>query len=243
MRSAALDITMPALSLLLLLQSGAALAVSVGQSDDFEDGTRQAWEMGFIDATTNNMTNIADGGPAVAGDNYLEVVADGTQVAGGRLTFFNRSQWSGDYIGAGITAIALDVSNIASSAPLNLRLAIDGGFSDPDNPGSFIGGLFATSASISLEAGTGWTHAVFSLLPAALTPVSGRSGVTGNDVLAALGNVTELRLLNSELPDWNGLPVSATLGIDNIQAVPLPPTALLFGSGLLGLGIWQRRRR
>jgi hypothetical protein len=234
---------MPALFLLLLLQSGTALAVRVGQADDFEDGTRQAWEMGLLAATTSNMTNVADGGPGGMSDNYLEVVSDGTLVAGGRLTFFNQNQWSGDYTSAGITAIAMDLKNLSSSEPLQIRLAIEGGFLDPVNPGSFIGGLFATSANISLEAGTGWTHAVFSLLPAALTPVSGRSGVTGNDVLAALGNVTELRLLNSELPDWNGLPVSATLGIDNIQAVPLPPTALLFGSGLLGLGIWQRRRR
>jgi hypothetical protein len=83
---------------------------------------------------------------------------------------------------------------------------------------------------------------VFSLLPGDLVPVSGRSGDTGNDVMAALGNVLELRLLNSATPDWNGLPVSAMLGVDNVTAVPLPPALVLFASGLVAL-LAKRRRR
>jgi len=220
---------LPLLFCLLLLQSGTAWAISVGQIDDFEVGTRQEWQMGFSGATSSNMTNIANGGPAGAGDNFLQVVADGTLVAGGRLTFFNTLQWSGDYLGAGITAITLDLNNISSSQPLNLRLGFNGS-----------GGLFTTTASVSLASDSGWTQASFSLLPADLTSVSGRSGLTGFDALATLGNVTELRLLNSASPDWTGLPVVATLGIDNVSAVPLPPAAFLFGSGLIGLCMWRR---
>lgn len=215
---------------LLLLQSGTTRAVSVGQIDDFEDGTRRDWQMGFIDVTTGNITNIANGGPAGTGDNFLQVVTDGTLVAGGRLTFFNKLQWSGNYTGAGVTTITLDLNNISSSQPLNLRLGFNGN-----------GGLFTTTASFTLASGSGWTQTSFSLLPADLTSVSGRSGLTGFDALATLGNVTELRLLNSTSPGWTGLPVIATLGIDNISAVPLPPAALLFGSGLAGLGMWRSR--
>ena len=71
--------------------------------------------------------------------------------------------------------------------------------------------------------------------------VSESSGITGNDVMAALGNVAELRLLNSATPDWAGTPVTATPGIDNISAVaaPLPPSFLLPGSGLIGLSTQQ----
>ena len=84
---------------------------------------------------------------------------------------------------------------------------------------------------------------VFSLLSGDLVPVSGRSGVTGNDVMVALGNVLELRLLNSATPDWSGLPVSATLGFDNVTAVPLPPAFVLFASGLVALLAKNGRNR
>ncbi len=221
---------------LALLQPGTARAISVGQIDTFEDYTLQGWRMGVASVTDSHMSNIADGGPAGTGDNFLRVVADGTNVAGGRLTFFNSLQWTGDYTAAGITAIAMDLNNLSASEPLNLRLAINGGFVDPSGT-SIIGGVFATTTSITLDVGSGWTRVVFSLLPDDLTPVSGSRGPnpTGNDVGATLANVEELRLLNSATPDWNGLPVVGTLGIDNIQAVPLPPALALFGSGLLVL--------
>ena len=232
-RVTAHSITRFTLFALLLLQSSLAAAVSTTQLDSFSDGTTQGWEMGIPSVTASHMTIITDGGPAGAGDNFLQVVADGTSVAGGRLTFLNKAQWTGDYIGAGVTAIAMDLNNISSSETLNPRLAINGGF---------LGGLFATSASATLDSGSGWTHMEFSLLPGDLVPVSGRSGVTGNDVMAALGNVLELRLLNSATADWNGLPVSATLGIDNITAVPLPSALVLFASGLVAL-LAKRRRQ
>jgi hypothetical protein len=223
----------PILSLLCLvvLHSGTAWAASVGQMDDFEDGSRQGWQMGFIDATNNNMTNVADGGPAGAGDNFLQVFSDGTAVASGRLTFFNKNQWTGDYLGAGVTSITMHMRNLSPRAPLNMRLGVNGD-----------GGLFVTAASLALAGGSGWTTAAFSILPDDLTSVSGRAGPAGFDAMATLGNVTELRLLNSASPDWTGLPVSATLGIDNIRVVPLPPAAWLFVSALLGLGAVQRRR-
>ena len=237
---AARRLTLFTWSALLLLQSGLAAAVTTTQLDSFSDGTAQGWEMGVASVTATHMAVIPDGGPAGAGDSILQVVADGTSVAGGRLTFFNQAQWSGDYLSAGITAIAMDLNNIGSSETLNLRLGINGGFRDAGL--NFIGGLFATSAVATLDSGSGWTHTVFSLLPGDLVPVSGRSGVAGNDVAAALGNVLELRLLNSATPDWNGLPVSATLGVDNITAVPLPSALVLLASGVVAL-LAKRRRR
>jgi len=231
-------LTAPSIAMLLsllLFQSGAARAISVSQIDTFGDSTIQGWRMGIPTVTDSHMTNIADGGPAGAGDNFLQVVADGTAAQGGRLTFFNRLQWTGNYTAEGVTAIAMDLKNFSPSESLNLRLAINGGFRDPSF--NFIGGVFTTSANISLDSGSGWKQAVFSLLPSDLIPISGGIGgnTTGNDVQAALANVLELRLLNSATPDWSGLPVDATLGIDNIHAVPLPPALALFGSGLVVL--------
>ncbi|MGB5471913.1 MAG: hypothetical protein WBQ78_00365 [Gammaproteobacteria bacterium] len=161
------------------------------------------------------------------GDNFLQVVVDGTSVQGGRLTFFNRLQWTGDYTTAGVTAIDLELK-FGRLLNLDLQLA---------NNVDTIGGVFATSASISLDTGSGWTRVVFSLLPGDRIPASGDIG--GNtddiDVQAALANVLELRLLNSVTRGWNGLPVNGTLGIGNIRAVPLPSSRALLGSGLPAL--------
>lgn len=239
MRSASASNAMRPLLGLLLLQAGTAWALGIGQLDDFQDGGLQGWQMGSATVTNDHMTNMADGGPAGAGDHYLQVTTDSTLPFGGnRLTVFNKAQWSGDYLTAGITAIAMDVRNFTPGETLDLRLGINGFDSFVT-----VGGLFATSDSVSLTSDSGWAHAVFSLLPGDLVPVSGRSGVTGNDVLATLGNVTELRLLNSAAPSWTGDPVTATLGVDNIRVVPLPPALWLFLSALPGLWALQRRPR
>lgn len=237
-------LTVPGIAMLLsllLLQSGVVRAISVSQIDDFEDGTLQGWEMGTTTVTADHMTNITDGGPVGVGDSYLEVTSDSSVNFGGsRLTFFNRLQWTGDYTAAGITAIAMDLKNFSPTEALNIRLAINGGFGPNFN---MTGGVFTSAASISLDSGSGWTRAVFSLLPGDLIPISGGVGgnTTGNNVQATLANVLELRLLNSAIPHWSGLKVTATLGVDNIHAVPIPPTFVLFGSGLVVL--LHRRRK
>lgn len=227
---------------LLLLQPGMAHSVSLGQPDNFTDGSLQNWATGRADITAAFMSNQIDGGPAGTGDNYLQMSSDGSITTGGgnRITLFNQLQWQGDYLNAGITGIAMDIKNISSDAALNLRLAINGGFIDSSF--NSIGGLFSTVASVTLDSGSEWTHVVFSLRPEDLVAVIGQSNANpNNDVMAALANVTELRLLNSPAPDWNGQKVTATVGFDNITAVPLPPSLLLFTSGFVALLIKRRR--
>ena len=155
--------------------------------------------------------------------------------SGNRLTFFNREQWTGDYTAAGITAIAMDVRNFCPCDPLNLRLGVNASVIDSTGT-SILGGTFVTSA-ISLDSSSGWTRVVFSLRPEDLIAVDPARGnyVMGNDVQITLANVNELRILNSADPDWNGLPFTGRLGIDNIHVVPLPPALALFASGLVVL--------
>ena len=229
-------------AVLTLLPSAATRAASVGQLDDFEDATLQGWAMGIAEVTDNFMRNVADGGPEGPGDSYLEVRADSTVTFGGkRLTFFNREQWTGNYTAAGITAIAMDLKNFSTTEILNMRLAINGGTGISTD---VTGGVFISDSISRLDVGGGWTRAVFSLLPSDLIAISGGIGgnTFGNDVAATLANVQELRLLNSATDSWAGNPVTATVGVDNIQAVPLPPAIALFGSAL-ALLLGQRKRK
>ena len=232
------------LALLCLLPPTLAQAASIDQSDDFEDMTLQNWAMGVATVTAARMANIADGGPAGAGDAYLEVTADGTILRGGgnRLTFFNREQWTGDFTAAGITAIAMDLKNFSNSEILNMRLAIDGGTGTTTT--GITGGVFISNSIRRLDVGGGWNRAVFSLLPSDLIAISGGIGgnTAGNDVAATLANVQELRLLNSVADSWSGLPATASLGVDNITAVPLPAALALFGSALLALVLGRRKK-
>lgn len=226
----------------LVLQAGTARAISIGQIDDFEDTTLQNWHKGSVLSTAENMGNVFTGGPAGLGDNYLGTIGDGHHLDdGGRITILNRTQWTGDYLAAGVTAIEMGLNDfesadlLGSSVPLYIRLGLRGD-----------GGLFSTSTRFTLNSGSGWLHAVFPILPGDLTAVSGRSGVPGFDALATLGNVTELRLIHSAVADWSGTPVVAYVGVDNISpvsTVPLPPAVWLFGSGLGGLLAFRQRYR
>jgi len=101
-----------------LALTASVLGVTPGQTDNFEDGTTQGW----TDGQGNNTANIVTGGPAGAGDNYLQV-SSGTFGGGPHLTVFNRSQWSGDYLAAGATNISMDLKNFGSGF-LHMRLVI-----------------------------------------------------------------------------------------------------------------------
>jgi hypothetical protein len=179
-----------------LLASAAALAVSLGQTDDFQAGTTQGWTSG--PANPNPPVWVGAGGPDGVGDGFLRVEANGGNAAGGNLVAFNTTQWAGDYLGAGVGAVRVDLRNLGAS-PLVVRLLLEG-------PG---GGYYSIDAS-ALRADSGWRGVTFQLGAAAL------SG--GFDAEATLSSVTKLRILHA--PTLAGVePVDGVLGIDNITAV------------------------
>ncbi len=192
--------------------AAAGLAVTLGQVDDFEDGTVMGWtESG---GSSNPPVNVADGGPEGTGDNYLENESSGGAGASGRMEMFNSTQWAGDYIGAGINSIAARVANFGSgdNAPngtdpdLHIRLAV--------TRNDLTTRYGSTRAAVIPPDGE-WRFVVWDLADMGL--ISGTA--TLDDVLL---NVSTLRVVSAEAgPAWNGDQVDATLGLDLFGAYDL----------------------
>jgi hypothetical protein len=184
-----------------------AAAVTVGLVDDFQDGTVQDW-------SGSPTSNIADAGPAGTGDNALRVNSTN------RIVVYNVTQWTGDYIAAGVKRIAMDIRQ-ANSFPFELRIALASGE-------LFFGGsgdTYVTNYTVNVPNDGQWRHIEFSVTPVDFVP----SLTTTNrmpDAAAALANVTHLRLLhNPMLESFVGATGPAVFFLDNIVALGDAPTA------------------
>jgi hypothetical protein len=193
-----------------ILQPALAPAVTIGQTDNFEDGTTQNWVVGLLGAVPPvPPANVATGGPAGDGDNYLLLtsVADLVTSPGNRLVVINETQWTGNYLSAGFNFITMDVNNLGTT-DLVLRLRVE----DPDAPPSNTPTHIAVSTQgIFVPAGSGWTRIGFPVGPSYFTALKG-------DVTAALSNVAEFRIYHNTTPTFPGPVIDALLGIDNIKA-------------------------
>jgi hypothetical protein len=206
-------------------------AVAIGEIDTFQDGTTEGWFAGggpVGGVPPFPPQNVPDGGPGGVGDAYLQITAVGGDGPGSRLTANNATQWTGDYLAAGVTSIEMDLRNLGTS-DLTVRLL----FEDP------MGGPpvneAVTSFGALLPAGGDWTHVVFPVSAADLTPLSG-------DPATLLGQVTFVRIIHSPTPD-RPVAVAGVLGVDNITAIPEPSSLALTASAILAGLMASRRRR
>ncbi len=193
-------------------------AITLGASDDFQDGTTAGWNSGPANPTPP--VNVASGGPAGSTDAYLKLTSTGASGPGSRLVAISGPQWSGNYLAAGVNAITLDVRNLGGTV-LSLRLLVEG------PPGSSALSSFANEVAV----GGGWQHISFSLDPSLLTGAAG----------AALASVTQIRLYHGATAAFPGPGIVAQLGVDNISAVPEPAAALTLAVGLAALLVRHRR--
>jgi hypothetical protein len=190
----------------ILLSTSLSLAVVPGQLDDFQSGTVLGWGGG----KTVPPEHHANGGPNGTGDGFLQITTTNFH-----LGTKNTAQWSGNYITAAIPAIEMDLNNFGPAA-VDIRIVFFGP-----------GGMFASSNRVSLAAGSGWQHAVYSLAPANMWYVSGG---TANPV-DTLSGVTTLLIRNDRDPPTpqgaHPPHITGTLGIDNIHALPEPGLSIM----------------
>jgi hypothetical protein len=206
------------LPLLAALTAMPAAAIVLGQIDDFETLTTQNWSGGA------NPTNIPNGGPDGSGDAYLQITPSGTGY--GPLGTYNQTQWTGDYTAAGVGRISFDLNNFGPS-PVALRISI-----------LTTVATFTTTNEVVLPPNSGWVTAEFLLDPVAMT----RTGGTGT-FAQAMANVGKLLIRHDPDPispsgQRNG--VAATLGIDNVTALPEPGLVGALAAGSALLAAWHR---
>ena len=189
-----------------------AHALTLGMADTFQSGVDGGWSIGAASALPPVVVN--SGGPAGAGDGYLSLVSIGGDVANSRLTVIAGPQWAGSYSASGVDGITMDVRN-SGSTDLDLRLRLE----------SPAGAIALSTSAVHVPAGSGWVAVSFSLAPSALT----------GQADAALANTLQLRLFHSSTAAFPGAPIVASLGVDNVTAVPEPAAAWLLLAGLATL--------
>ncbi len=185
------------------------LAVDAAQKDTFESGAA-GWSHGA--ASPNPPTVMSGGGPAGAGDPYLQNVASGENAPGGRMVVFNRAQWAGDYSALDAPlAVAADVANFGDT-PLFLRLGVQG---DADTQKT----RYVSTEAVMLPADGQWHAVAFPVGQDVMTNVGGKAPFD-----AVLAGVTELRIVSAEAePAWSGDGVAGTLGLDNVRVIGASP--------------------
>lgn len=206
--------------LLLLVASLRVLAVAPGQLEDFQSDTG-GWAAGAPHPVPPSI--LPDAGPEGVGDAVLRVVALGGAGAGSMLAVFNRTEWAGDYLSSGVTALTLALNN-PGAQPLDIRVALTGA-----------GASWASVNPFALPADGAWYEVQFGLGASELTRVAGVA-----DHATSLQAVTELRVLHNPNPDFRGAPVAGTLLVGTVTAVPEPGTATLV---LLGGAVLLLSRR
>lgn len=191
------------------LFAGPAAAVSLGTTDTFEHGSTEGWSTG--DPSPN---------PPVAVDGYLLLSSTGISGPGGKLVAWPGDDFDGNYLAAGVSALAMDLNNLGPTT-LSLRLYLDGP----------LGSTAVSKSAIVLPVGSGWTSVVFPMLPAAFD----------GPATLVLGGVSQLRLYHGVAASYPGGAIVAQLGVDNVVAVPEPGMAWMLAGGLAALALLRRR--
>lgn len=175
--------------------------IALGLTNDFEDGTTQGWSNGG--QSPNPPVNVPDGGPAGAGDNYLEEQSAGGGGAGSRLITFNVSpEWRGNYTAAQADLLRFNVRNSSASETLHIRVGLSGG---PDET------EMATTTAEVITTGGDWTEVLIDISATNFTVTGGSDSVE-----TVLSDVDEIRIYSNEAISFIGDNIVGTMDLDNI---------------------------
>ncbi|MEM9374487.1 MAG: hypothetical protein AAGA55_12665 [Planctomycetota bacterium] len=210
----------------LVGSAGSASAnVEGGQIDTFESDVA-GWSNTF-GAPTTSWT--ASGGPGGAADAYMTIETNGSPSGpGSRLGAWNGIQWSGDYVGQGITQIRIDIAGFEGpGAELRLQFL------------SNVGSQFTSLNSVFVPTDSVWRTYTFDISENGMFQTGGAS-----DYADSFADVTRMHLRHQPgAPGGFGSPPAydGRIGIDNVRAVPGPAGLGVLSSGLLA-GFWRGRR-
>lgn len=209
---------------LAMAAGGASASVVFGQVDTFDTGVMD-WNNSFGQQTA---AWINGGGPGGAADPYLQIRSSGASSgAGSRLGAWNDAQWTGDFLGQGITSIQVDIAGFEGAAT-ELRLLFI------SNSGS----TFTSTVSQSIASDGVWRTYVFDITPAGMTKVAGFPGYE-----ESFSDIFRMHIRHqpgAPAPSGGAPAYPGRIGVDNIRAVP--GVASLGVIGVAGVLTGRRRR-
>jgi hypothetical protein len=214
--------------LVALLASPAAPragAITLGTVDNFQAGTTAGWAGGAA------VTNLANAGLAGAGDNALRVSASN------RVAIVNTAQWTGDFAGAGVRKLLLDIRN-DNAFPLQIRLGLARGTIGSGGSGD----TYVSASAVPVPADGQWHRIALSLAAADLAPHVANSNPTPSAAFA-LQSVSHFRILHNPAADFLGGVGPAIFLLDNITAIPEPATLSMAALALGVAAVSSSRRR
>ena len=177
------------------------LTVLVGQIDDFQDGTAQNWHSGASTVPAN-----ITGGPGGVSDRFIQV-SSGSFGGGPRLVAFNNTQWVGNFVAAGVTAVSMDLKNLNTTSE-SIRIALRA------VTGASLTG-YASTDKFVLPADDAWHHVVFPLDASGLTAVGSPAALSTFLTAVADFRIVEADAAPAVIGDFG----SFSVGVDNITAI------------------------
>ena len=205
----------------------AIFGISLGQVDTFENGTVQGWKPEGFGVL---VSNINGGGPTGINDHYLDVFAGGSNIQS-NLQTHNDSQWTGNFVAAGVTRISMDLKGVFGGASLPIRIAIAESVGGTSSVG------YCSATPYSLVPDGMWHHAEFSLDQNDLAAVN-----SPHPLMVDLANVAEMRLIRSAGPKVIADVQPGEFLVDNITAVPEPSSIANLVAGLAAIMLYRHYR-